>query len=114
MVDGGASEDELMLAALDAGADDVADDGGTWRITTDASQVYDVRDALEAAGFAVESADSPMVSDNVVPITSVDEARHVLRVIEAIEDNDDVQDVFANFDIPDEMASQVWSELAAH
>ena len=106
-----ADEDDLMLAALDAGADDVADDGGTWRVTTDASHVYDVRDALEAAGFSVESADSPMVSDNLVPITSVEEARRVLRVIEAIEDNDDVQDVFANFDIPDEMASQVWTEL---
>jgi YebC/PmpR family DNA-binding regulatory protein len=107
MVDGGASEDELMMAALEAGADDVADDDGTWRVTSDASLTFDVRDALESAGFTVESADAPMVSDNLVPITTVEEAKKVLRVVEMIEDNDDVQDVFANFDIPDDVIDQV-------
>jgi YebC/PmpR family DNA-binding regulatory protein len=107
MVDGGASEDELMMAALEAGADDVADDDGTWRVTSDASLTFDVRDALESAGFTVESADAPMVSDNLVPITTVEEAKKVLRVVEMIEDNDDVQDVFANFDIPDDVMDQV-------
>ena len=58
MVDGGADEDELMMAALEAGADDVADDGGTWRVTSDPSLTFDVRDALEAAGFTIESADA--------------------------------------------------------
>ena len=103
MVDGAADEDELMMAALEAGADDVADDGGTWRVTSEPSLTFDVRDALEAAGFTVESADTPMVSDNLVPITTVEDAKKVLRVIEMIEDNDDVQDVFANFDIPDDV-----------
>jgi YebC/PmpR family DNA-binding regulatory protein len=103
MVDGTSDEDALMMAALEAGADDVADDGGTWRVTSDPSLTFDVRDALEAAGFAVESADSPMVSENVVPIGSVEEAKKVLRVLEMIEDNEDVQDVFANFDIPDDV-----------
>jgi YebC/PmpR family DNA-binding regulatory protein len=107
MVDGGADEDELMMAALEAGADDVADDGGTWRVTSEASLTFDVRDALESAGFTVESADAPMVSENLVPITTVEEAKKVLRVVEMIEDNDDVQDVFANFDIPDEIMDQV-------
>jgi YebC/PmpR family DNA-binding regulatory protein len=107
MVDGGASEDELMMAALDAGADDVADDGGTWRVTSDPSLTFDVRDALEAAGFTIESADAPMVSENLVPITTVEDAKKVLRVVEMIEDNDDVQDVFANFDIPDDVMDQV-------
>ena len=107
MVDGGADEDELMMAALEAGADDVADDGGTWRVTSEASLTFDVRDALESAGFTVESADAPMVSETVVPITTVEEARKVLRVVEMIEDNDDVQDVFANFDIPDDVMDQV-------
>jgi YebC/PmpR family DNA-binding regulatory protein len=106
MVDGSASEDDLMMAALDAGADDVADDGGTWRVTTDPSLTFDVRDALEAAGFAVESADSPMVSDTLVPITTVEEAKKVLRVVELIEDNDDVQDVYANFDIPEDVSER--------
>ncbi len=107
MVDGGADEDELMMAALEAGADDVADDGGTWRVTSDPSLTFDVRDALEAAGFTIESADAPMVSENLVPITTVEDAKKVLRVVEMIEDNDDVQDVFANFDIPDDVMDQV-------
>ena len=112
LVDGGASEDELLLAALDAGADDVADDGGVWRVTTDASRTFDVRDALLAAGFTVESADSPMVSENLVPVTTVEEAKKVLRIVEAIEDNDDVQDVFANFDIPDEVMDEVMEDAS--
>ena len=107
LVDGGAPEDDLMLAALDAGADDVTDDGGVWRVTSDASKTFDVRDALEAAGFSVESADSPMVSENLVPVTTVEDAKKVLRIVEAIEDNDDVQDVFANFDIPDDVMDSV-------
>jgi YebC/PmpR family DNA-binding regulatory protein len=110
MVDGGADEEALMLAALDAGADDVTDDGGTWRVTAEASKAYDVKTALEEAGFTVESADAPMVSDNLVPITSTEEAKKVLRILEAIEDNDDVQDVFANFDIADEVMDEVMSD----
>jgi YebC/PmpR family DNA-binding regulatory protein len=107
MVDGTADEDELLLAAVDAGADDITDDGGTWRVTTEASKAYDVRAALEDAGFTVESADAPMVSENVVPITSADEAKKVLRILEAIEDNEDVQDVYSNFDIPDDVMEDV-------
>jgi YebC/PmpR family DNA-binding regulatory protein len=107
MVDGAADEEELLLAAVDAGAEDITDDGGTWRVTTEASKAFDVRTALEEAGFTVESADAPMVSENVVPITSADEAKKVLRILEAIEDNDDVQDVYSNFDIPDEVMEDV-------
>ena len=103
MIDGGADEDELMMAALDAGADDVADDGGTWRVTTPPSQAYEVKTVLEDAGFTVLSADTPMVSENLVPITNISEAKSVLRIMEAIEDNDDVQDVFSNFDIADDV-----------
>jgi YebC/PmpR family DNA-binding regulatory protein len=107
MVDGAAGEDELMLVALDAGAEDVADDGGTWRVLTEASQLEDVRAAVEAAGFTIESADTPMVSDNPVPITTADEAKRVLRVVEALEDNDDVQDIYANYDIADDVMDDV-------
>ena len=94
---------------MEAGADDVADDGGTWRVTCDPSATFDVRDALEAAGFKVESADSPMVSDNLVPVIDRREAKKVLRIIDALEDNEDVQDVFANFDIADEVMTEVVS-----
>jgi YebC/PmpR family DNA-binding regulatory protein len=107
LVDGVADEDALMMAALDAGAEDVADDGGTWRVTVEPSLTFDVRDALETAGYTIESADTPMVSDNLVPIATVEEAKKVLRVLELIEDNDDVQDVFANYDIPDDVMDRV-------
>ena len=106
-VAGSADEDELMMAAIDAGADDVSRDGDAWSVTTEPSKVYDVRQALEDAGFAVDNADTPLVSDNLVPISSAEEARKVLRIVEAFEDNDDVQDVYTNFDI----AESVMNEL---
>ena len=92
------------MAALDAGADDVADDGGTWRVTCDPSRTSTTcKAALEAAGFEVESAEShDGVASIVVPVTDVDDARKVLRIVDALEDNDDVQDVYCNFDIDDE------------
>jgi YebC/PmpR family DNA-binding regulatory protein len=106
-VAGSADEDELMMAAIEAGADDVARDGDAWSVTTEPSRVYDVRQALESAGFTIENADTPLVSDNLVPISSAEEARKVLRIVEAFEDNDDVQDVYTNFDI----AESVMNEL---
>ena len=106
-VAGSADEDTLMMAAIEAGADDVSRDGDTWTVTTDPSATFDVRQALEDAGFAIESADTPLVSENLIPIATTDEARKVLRIVEAFEDNDDVQDVYTNFDI----AESVMTEL---
>jgi YebC/PmpR family DNA-binding regulatory protein len=103
LVSGTADEETVLMAALEAGADDVADDGGTWRVTSEPSRVFEIRDALIAAGVEVISAESPLVSENLVPITTVEDARKVLRVLEALEDNDDVQDVFSNFDISDDV-----------
>jgi transcriptional/translational regulatory protein YebC/TACO1 len=103
LVTGGAPEDALLEAALDAGADDLEDDGGTWRVTCEPSATMTVSERLSAAGFDVLSAETPMVSDNLVPVDSVEAARAVLRILDVIEDNDDVQDVYANFDIPDEI-----------
>ena len=96
-----------MLAALDAGAADVERDGETWTVTTDPSLVYEIRQSLEDAGFTIDSADTPLVSDNLVPIAAADEARRVLRIVEALEDNDDVQDVFSNADIPEALLSEL-------
>ena len=107
VVDGAADEDELLLTALDAGADDVADDGGSWRVTCEPSAAFELKEALEAAGFTVLSADTPMVSDNLVPVTSTEDAKKVLRIMEAFEDNDDVQDVYSNFDIDDDVLEAV-------
>ena len=99
----GVDEDTIMMAALDAGADDVIAEGDSYRVMTDPSIVYDVKAALDDAGIEVISADSPMVSENLVPVTDPGEAKAVLRILEALEDNDDVQDVFSNFDISDEL-----------
>ena len=104
----GGDEDTVMMAALEAGADDVADDGdGDWRITCDPSIVYDVRDALQAAGIEVVSAESTMVSSMSVEVTDAEDARKILRIMDALEDLDDVQDVFSNFDISDELMEAV-------
>jgi transcriptional/translational regulatory protein YebC/TACO1 len=94
-------EDDVMMVALEAGADDLVVDGETWKVSCEPSLVFEVRDHLRASGLEVLSADAPLVSDNLVPITEIDEARRVLKVLEAIEDNDDVQDVYSNFDIDD-------------
>ncbi len=103
IVDDGADEEEVMTRALEAGADDVVAEGDGFRVVTEASVVYDVKAALDDAGIEVVSADSPMVSENLVPVTESRDAKAILRIIEALEDNDDVQDVFSNFDMTDEL-----------
>lgn len=96
-----ASEDELMAAALDAGAEDITDDGNTWQISTGPTELHAVRAALEAAGVGVESSDLTLLPTTTVPLEDETSAKAVLRVIDALEDNDDVQNVYANFDIPE-------------
>lgn len=104
----GSDEDTVMMAALEAGADDVAaEDDGTFRVTCDPSIVYDVRDALQAAGLEVVSAESTMVSSMTVEVTDADDARKILRIMDALEDLDDVQDVYSNFDISDDLMEAV-------
>ncbi|MBI2167913.1 MAG: YebC/PmpR family DNA-binding transcriptional regulator [Actinobacteria bacterium] len=103
----GADEDDLMLAALEAGADDVDDQGDTWQITTPPGDVMAVRDALEAAGIPAASADLTMLPQNSVPLTTEGDARAVLKVLDALEEHDDVQAVYANFDIPDAVLQSV-------
>ena len=106
----GVDEDELMLAALEAGAEDVTDQGDTFDITTAPTDFTAVRDALGEAGIALASADLTMVATTAVPLATEADARKVLRVLDALEDNDDVQNVYANFDIPDEIFQAVSAE----
>jgi YebC/PmpR family DNA-binding regulatory protein len=106
----GVDEDELMLAALEAGAEDVADQGDTFDITTAPTDFTAVRDALAEAGVPMASADPTMVATTAVPLTTEAAARNVLRVLDALEDHDDVQNVYANFDIPDEIFQAVSAE----
>ena len=109
LVDGAADEDELMMAALDAGADDMVATGGGYQVTSEPSPVYDIRSSLEEAGFTVQSADSPMMAENLIEVTEVSDAKGILRIMEALEDNDDVQDVFSNFDMSDELMEEAAS-----
>ncbi len=101
------TEDDVMMAALEAGAEDVAADGEGFRITCPPSDVYEVRDALEAAGLTVVSAESTMVSSTVIEVSDLEDAKKILRIVDALEDNDDVQDVYGNFDISDELMEAV-------
>jgi YebC/PmpR family DNA-binding regulatory protein len=103
----GGDEDSVMMAALDAGADDVSSEGDGFRVTCDPSSVYEVRDALQAAGFEIESAESTMVAGVLVEVTDAGDARKILRIVDAFEDNEDVQDVYSNFDISDELMEAV-------
>jgi YebC/PmpR family DNA-binding regulatory protein len=106
----GVDEDELMMAALEAGAEDVTDQGDTFDITTAPTDFTTVRDALGEAGIAMASADLTMIATTAVPLTTEADARKVLRVLDALEDHDDVQNVYANFDIPDEIFQAVSAE----
>ncbi len=89
-VDGTVDEDELMLVALDAGADDIARDGDEWRVLSAPNHVYDVQAAIEAAGIAVRTAESTMVSSVDVEVTDPGDAKKILRIMDALEDDDDV------------------------
>jgi YebC/PmpR family DNA-binding regulatory protein len=100
-------EDDVMMAALDAGAEDISDQGDVWQVTSEPNVVYDVQHALEAAGIKVESAESTMISSVTVEVEDPEDARKILRIMDALDDNDDVQDVFSNFDISEELMQAV-------
>jgi YebC/PmpR family DNA-binding regulatory protein len=104
-----ATEDDLMLAALDAGAEDIEDQGDTWQITTAPSDLHAVRTALDEAGIAVTSADLTMLPSSTIALGDASSAKSVLRVIDALEEHDDVQNVYANFDIPDDVLQSVYA-----
>jgi YebC/PmpR family DNA-binding regulatory protein len=106
-VDKSADEDELMLAAADAGADDVADGGDAWLVTTAPTELHAVRSAIEAAGFKVASADLTMVPTTSIELADESQAKSVLRLVDTLEDHDDVEAVYANFDIPDAVLEAV-------
>ncbi len=105
----GVDEDELTLAAADGGADDVQFDGSTFEITSTPESLSAVREALEGAGFAVESVEVARIPTTTVTIEDEAAARKILRLMDALEENDDVQDVFANFDIPEAVLETVAS-----
>ncbi len=103
----GADEDELTLAAAEGGAEDVAPDGSTFQVTSAPEDLAAVRGAIEAAGFTIESAELTMVAKTIVEVDDESDAKKILRLIDELEDNDDVQEVFANFDIPERVLEAV-------
>ena len=108
-VDGGADEDELTLAAAEGGADDVERDGSTWQVIAPPEELAAVREAIEGAGFTVESAELTMIPKTTIEVDEESQAKKILRLIDALEDNDDVQEVYANFDIPERVLEEVAS-----
>ena len=103
LMPGEIAEDEIMMVALEAGAEDLVDEGGIWRLTCDPSVLSEVRLALETAELKFNSADVTMLPTTTVAIDNESDARSVLKVIDLLDDLDDVQDVYANFDIADEI-----------
>jgi transcriptional/translational regulatory protein YebC/TACO1 len=100
-------EDDLMLVAMEAGAEDLADQGDTWQLTSAPQDLHTLQKALDDAGVAYDSADLTMLPTTEVPLESEGDARKILKLIDALEEHDDVQNVYSNFDIPDSVLQAV-------
>ena len=97
----GADEDTVMTAALEAGAEDVQDEGEAWQVLSEPSDYLAVRAALESVGLTIATGQVTLIADNTVACSGED-AEKVVRLIDTLEDDDDVQHVYANYEIPDE------------
>lgn len=100
-------EEELMDKALEAGATDVSEEDNVFQVETEPDDFETVRENLEADGVQFLEASVAMVSKNTVDITDEKTARQILKLLENLEDHDDVQNVYANFDIPDEIMESI-------
>ncbi|BBP84843.1 YebC/PmpR family DNA-binding transcriptional regulator [Pseudomonas sp. No.21] len=104
----GVNEDALMEAALEAGADDVvAADDGSVEVYTSFADFLSVNEALTAAGFKGDEAEVAMIPSITAPITDLETAQKVMKLIDMLEDLDDVQNVYSNVDIPDDVMAQL-------
>ncbi len=100
-------EDDFMLAALDAGSEDVElEDDGTYSITTDLESFEDVKHRLQEHGIPIASSEVTMLPSSTIDIGDSEIATRIIRLMEALDDHDDVQNVYANFDIPEELMAQ--------
>ncbi|QTX04590.1 YebC/PmpR family DNA-binding transcriptional regulator [Agromyces archimandritae] len=105
----GLGEDDVLGAVLDAGAEEVTDEGETFEVITEASDMVGARTALQEAGIDYDSADAAFVPNLKVEI-DVETARKIFRLIDALEDSDDVQNIYSNFDLTPEVAAQLEAE----
>lgn len=101
------TEDDLLEATLDAGPEDVTDDGEVFKVISDPSVLVEVRKAVQAAGFDYESAEVQFMPQYGQAIDSVETAEKLFKLLDAIEDLDDVQNVYTNEDVPDEIGEQL-------
>jgi transcriptional/translational regulatory protein YebC/TACO1 len=104
-----ANEDSILEAVLEVGVDDIQDRGDQFIVTTDPSLMVSVRTALQAADIDYESADVEFISTMLVQV-DIDTARKVIALIDALEDSDEVQNVYSNFDMSAEVAAALDSE----
>jgi YebC/PmpR family DNA-binding regulatory protein len=102
-------EDELVLAAAEGGADDVELDGSSFVVTSTPEAMSPVRHALEGAGLTVDSVELAMVPKTTVAVADESTARKIMNLVEGLEDTEDVQEVYANFDIPEDVLEAVAS-----
>jgi YebC/PmpR family DNA-binding regulatory protein len=102
----GVSEDDLMLAVLDAGAEEINDLGESFEVVSEPTDLVAVRTALQDAGIEYDSAESSLVPTMTVEVDE-DAARKVLKLIDVLEDSDDVQNIYANFDVSDEVLAKI-------
>ena len=107
LVSGDADEDELTLAAADAGAEDVEREESSFRVTAPPETLHAVRASLEMAGLQVESAEATMLPKTIVSVDDEAVAKKVVRLMDSLEENEDVQAVYSNFDIPERVLEAV-------
>jgi YebC/PmpR family DNA-binding regulatory protein len=102
-VKGPIDEDQLLEWVMDAGGENFSASGDDFTVTTEPHDLGRVRDALEGHGVKIESAELTLVAQNVIAVEDESEAKRILRLMDAIDDHDDVQNVYANFDISDDV-----------
>ncbi len=100
------TEDKLLEAGLEAGAEDVIDNGDSWEIRTSPEDFEAVREAFEAAGLEFLNAELAMTPKNTIEVDA-DAGRKLMRLVDTLEDNDDVQNVYSNFELPDEVLAEM-------
>ncbi len=106
-VDRSADEDEVMMVGIDNGAEDVEDHQEVWNVTCEPTDVLTLRAALEEAGISVSESDTTMMPTNTVPMSDAADVKAVLKLIDLLDDHEDVQDIYSNIDIADEVMESV-------
>jgi len=102
-------EDELLLTAAEAGALDVVKEDSSFIVYTDPTALNEVNEFLSQKGYPIDRCEITMIPKNTVSVTDINDASKLLKLLDALEDHDDVQNVYANFDIPDEIFDQLES-----